>query len=59
MEEPYEENIEEEEEEDSFKNPATKVSRTHGNTILHIQGNTRHCQGNDRKEALIIILGKW
>ena len=35
------------------------ISRTHKNTILHIQGNTRYCQRNDRKEALVIILGNW
>jgi hypothetical protein len=36
-----------------------EVSRTHKNTILHLQGNTRHCRGNDRKEALVTILGNW
>jgi hypothetical protein len=30
---------------------------THKNTILHLQGNTRHRWGNDREEALVTILG--
>jgi hypothetical protein len=35
------------------------MSSTHEDTILYIQGNIRHCQENDRKEALVITLGKW
>jgi hypothetical protein len=33
------------------------VSKIYKNTILHLQGNTRHCWGNDREEALVTILG--
>jgi hypothetical protein len=40
------------------KHNFAKLSRTHKNTIFHIQGNIRYHQGNDRKGALIIILGK-
>jgi hypothetical protein len=36
-----------------------KLSRTHMNTILYIQGNIHHRQGNDKKEALVTILGNW
>jgi hypothetical protein len=32
---------------------------THNNTMLHIQGYSHHCQRNDRKEALVTILGNW
>jgi hypothetical protein len=34
------------------------VLRIHKNTMLHIQGNTRHRRGNDRIEALVITFGK-
>ena len=33
------------------------LSRTHKNTIIYLQGNTHHCWGNDREEALVTILG--
>jgi hypothetical protein len=34
------------------------ISMTVNNTILHIQGNIRHCRGNYRIEVLVIILRK-
>jgi hypothetical protein len=30
--------------------------RIHKNTILHIQGNIHHSQGNNRKESSVAIL---
>jgi hypothetical protein len=38
---------------------SVRASRIHKKTMLHIQGNTHHSQGNDRKESLVIILGTW